>query len=111
MLTGREVQKLRYAMKNELNVRLGMVFKCAALLLIVGLAWIGASSELSTVHSSPYPAAQTAIKGDSHARTVFEERRTRYIEAYPDSHVAREAESLRQRDANSDGGYLAYQNN
>jgi hypothetical protein len=110
MLTGRDVQKLRHVMRDEFSAAPRIVLKCAVMLLMIfGLAWIGVSGELSTVHSSPYPAVQTAIKSDSHARTVFEERRTRYIEAYPDSHVAREAANLRQKDANADGGYFYYQ--
>jgi len=109
MLTGNDVRKLRYEMKRELSATGGVVLKFTVMLmLIAGLAWIGVSGELSTVHSSPYPAVQTAIKSDSHARTVFEERRTRYIEAYPDSHVAREAANPRQKDANADGGYFYY---
>jgi hypothetical protein len=98
-------------MRSEFNATPGVVLKCAVLLvLIFGIAWIGVSGELSASGVPPTAAAQTAATAESYRRTVFEERRKRYIEAYPESHVAREAPSLKQRDANSDGGYVAYQN-
>jgi hypothetical protein len=109
MMGGREVRGLLHAMKDELNVRVSTVLKCAAMLaLVFGLMWIGASSEPLAGHgSSPAVEKMTPAKGESYSRQVFEERRQRYIEANPDSHVAREAASLQQKDTNSDGGYFA----
>jgi hypothetical protein len=112
MMRGREVRGLIHAMKAELNMRIGIVLKCAVMLtLVFGLMWIGAFSEPSAGHGSPLAGAKmTTAKSESYSRQVFEERRKRYIEVNPDSHVAREAASLKQKDANSDGGYFAYQN-
>jgi hypothetical protein len=111
MMTGREVRGLIHAMKDELNVRIGIVLKCAVMLMLVfGLIWIGASSEpLASQRSAPVVAKITPAKSGSYSRQVFEERRQRYIEAYPDSQVAREFSALQQKDANSDGGYFAGQ--
>lgn len=118
MLTKFETTKLLHGMRDELDaetrsaLKSSVVLKCAVMLsLIVGLVWIGVSSEdsLSGGHSSP--VAQATQLPDRYSRTVFEERRRRYIEANPDSNIAREAASLRQRDAIlSDGGAMAYQN-
>lgn len=112
MLTEYEARKLQHDMKQELNAAPGVVFKCAVmlLLLIIGLAWIGASSEDPAGRDSPSPATPAMAQAEPYSKTVFEERRQRYIEAYPDSRVAREAAAQRQRNANSDGGYFAYQN-
>jgi hypothetical protein len=111
MMTRREVRGLIHAMKDELNVRIGIVIKCAVLItLAFGLMWIGASSEPLAGHVSPPAAAKmTPAKSESYSRQVFEERRQRYITANPDSDVAREAALLQQKDANSDGGYFAGQ--
>ena len=110
MLTGNDVRKLRYEMKRELSATGGVVLKFAVMLmLIAGLAWIGVSNDSLAGRGSPYPATQTAAQSERYGRTVFEERRRRYIEAHPDSHVAREAANLRQKDANADGGYFYYQ--
>jgi hypothetical protein len=109
MITGREVRGLIRAMQDELSVRTGIVLKCAVMLAMVfGLAWIGVLSEPSTGPGSPAAAAKMIPpQSESFSRRVFEERRERYIEAHPDSHVARETASLQQKDANSDGGYFA----
>jgi hypothetical protein len=112
MMRGREVRGLIHAMKDELNMRIGIVLKCAVMLtLVFGLLWIGTSSEpVAGQAASPAVAKMTTAKSESYSRQVFEERRQRYIEANPDSHIAREAASLKQKDANSDGGYFAYLN-
>jgi len=111
MLTEYEAQKLtRDYMKRELNAAPGVALKCAVLLLlIIGLAWIGAASEGPAGRDSRYSATPAMAQPELYSKTVFEERRRRYIEAYPDSRVAREAAAQRQRDANSDEGYFAYQ--
>ena len=109
MMTRREVRGLVHAMRNELSVRTGIVLRCAVMLaLVFGLAWLGVLSEPSTGPGLPGAAAKTIPpQSESYSRRVFEERRERYIEAHPDSHVARETTSLQQKDANSDGGYFA----
>lgn len=110
MLTEYEARKLQHDMKQELNAAPGVVLKCVVmLLLIIGLAWIGASSEDPAGRDSPSPATPAMAQAEPYSKTVFEERRQRYIEAYPDLRVAREAAAQRQRDANSGGGYFAYQ--
>ena len=111
MMTRREARGLIHAMKDELNVRIGVVTKCAVMLaLVFGLLWIGASSEpLAGEAASPAVTKMTPLKNEPYSRQVFEERRQRFIKANPDSHVAREAASLQQKDANSDGGYFAGQ--
>lgn len=106
MLTEYEVRKLQHDMKQELNAGPGVVLKCAVmLLLIIGLAWIGAPAG----RDSRSPATPGMAQAEPYSKTVFGERRQRYIEAYPDSRVAREAAARRQKEANSDGGYFAYQ--
>ena len=109
MMTRREVRGLVHAMKDELNVRIGTVIKCAVMLVLVfGLLWIGKSSEpLATQSSIAEAAAMAPPKNESSSRRLFEERRQRYIEANPDSRVAREAAPLQQKDAHADGGYFA----
>jgi hypothetical protein len=109
MMTGREGRGLIHAMKDELNVRIGVVIKCAVMLaLVFGMLWIGASSEpLAGEAASPAVAKMTPAKSESYGRQVFEEQRQRYIKANPDSRVARETVSFLQKDANSDGGYFA----
>jgi hypothetical protein len=109
MMTGHEVRGLLQAMQAELNVRISTVFKCALMLaLVFGLMWGGSSSEPLADHgTSPAVAKITTAASESYSRKVFAERRQRYIEVNPDSHVAREAASLQQKDANSDGGYFA----
>ena len=111
MMTMREVRGLIHAMKDELNVRIGTVIKCAVMLaLVFGLLWIGASSEpMAGEAASLVVARMPPPKNEPYSRQVFEERRQRYIKANPDSQVAREAVSLQQKDANSDGGYFAGQ--
>ncbi|MEO8442203.1 MAG: hypothetical protein ABI547_06920 [Betaproteobacteria bacterium] len=109
MMKGPEVRELIHAMQDELSVRAGIMLKCAVILtLVLGLARIGVSGEPSAGLGSPAAAAKkTPPKNESYSRRVFEERRQRYIKANPDSHVAREAAALQQKDANSDGGYFA----
>lgn len=111
MMTRRKVRGLIHAMKNELSVQIGTVLKCTVMLgLMFGLMWIGASSGPVTGQApSSAIVKMTPPKNESYSRQVFEERRQRYIKANPDSHVAREAASLQQKDANSDGGYFAGQ--
>ncbi len=89
MMTGRDVQKFRRVMQDELNAAPRLALKCAVMLLLIfGLALSGASDESLAGRGSPYPATQTAAHSERYGRTVFEERRRRYIEAHPDSHVA-----------------------
>jgi hypothetical protein len=85
--------------------------------LMVSIAWIlilvGAAFGLQVGEPSagnPATAASSNLKWlERYGRKVFDERRRRYIEAYPDSYVARElATTTRPKDANSDGGYMAY---
>jgi hypothetical protein len=74
----------------------------------VALAWIGAANDSPAGRDWAPPSPQAMSKGAPSSREVFEERRRRYIEANPDSQVAREAAPQKPADANSDGGYFAY---
>ena len=102
MMTRREVRGLVHAMKDELNVRIGTVIKCAVMLMLVfGLLWIGSSSEpLATQASISAAAAMAPPKNESASRRLFEERRQRYIESNPDSHVAREGGERQRQNRN-----------
>ena len=92
VLTENEARQLQHDMKQELNAAPVVVLKSAAmLLLITGLAWTGAGTEDPAGRDSPSPATSGIAEAKSYSKTVFETRRQRYIEAYPDSHVARDA--------------------
>jgi len=106
----------------------------AALLILAGLAGMDLletetgpagnvyPSGTPAAHASPAPPAHVGksdarapyrpqLEAEAQSKQVFHERRRRYIEAYPDSHVARQmGEVAPQRDAFSDGGYAAYSN-
>ena len=90
---------------------LGVVLKCASgllILLVVGLVGGGQREKgfVSFGNASPqYPESVSMAE----ARKVFNERRARYIEAYPESRVAVEVAAPRFADANADGGYHHYQ--
>ena len=108
MMTAREVRELIHAMKDALNARIGVVGCAVMLMLVFGLIWIGVSSEpVASQGSAPVVAKMTPVKSEAYSSQVFEQRRQRYIAANPDSQIAREAASLQQKDANSDGGYFA----
>jgi len=64
------------------------------------------SSTIQQSSASPY---RPQFKVEPYSKQVFDERRRRYIEAYPDSYVARQmGTTARQKDTSSDGGYMAY---
>lgn len=61
MLTEYEAQKLQHEMRKELNAAPGVVFRCAAgLLIVVGLAMIGARTEI--VNDSTTTASNAATQ-------------------------------------------------
>jgi len=63
-------------------------------------------SNVQRPSASPY---RPQFQVEPYSKQVFDERRRRYIEAYPDSYVARQmGTTARQKDTSSDGGYMAY---
>lgn len=91
-MSGYEARKLQHDMRQELHAAPVVVVGAAPmLLLIIGLAWGGASSEAPANGYLPSRARLGMSVAESYSKTVFEARRQRYIEAYPDSFVARDA--------------------
>jgi hypothetical protein len=109
MMTESEARKLQQDMKQELNATPRVVFRCAVmLLLITGLAWSGVGDKKPADGNSSSTATPGMSHAESHSKTVFDERRQRHIDLYPDSIVAREAAARRQSEASSDEEHFAY---
>ena len=107
MLTEYETQKLRHEMRGELSAAPIVVVRCVAMILLVfGLAWLGTSCQAPA--SADLRASDVMPRPEPVSKAVFEQRRERFIEAFPDSQVAREARAHEQKDAHADGGYFAY---
>lgn len=105
MLTGYEARKLQHDMRQELHIAPVVLLKAAALpLLIIGLAWGGASSEAPANGDLLSRARLWMSAEQSYSKTVFEARRQHYVEAYPDSFVARDASTR----AEADDSYYRY---
>jgi hypothetical protein len=99
MLTEYEVQMLQKSMRNELMAPRGVVLKCVIwlILLHIGLAWNDAPTKVGASRDSPLSDTQATANGKRSSRIVFEERRQHYIDAHPDSRVAREPVAQRQK--------------
>ncbi len=110
MLTEYEARKLQDDMRRELNAPSGAVLKCAALLfLLVGIAWLGADSKDLEDPDSLSPVSLASAKADRFSRIFSDERRQRYIEAHPDSHLARSAAGkprIQREQSHQDNGYF-----
>jgi hypothetical protein len=101
MLSEYEARKLQEDMKRELNTGPATVIRYGVLmLLIVGLAWTGTPSNDAVGRDSAAPAPQASADRVRHSRAAFEERRQRFIAAYPDSQIARESAVQRQESMN-----------
>lgn len=101
MLTEYEAWKLQSQMRKELNATTGFVPVCAlALFSLVGLPWIGAVHDMPAAREPWHPANQAVSRGTPSSKDVFDERRRRFIETYPDSHVACEGGLQQSADAN-----------
>ena len=102
MLTQLQTEKLRLEMKRELCTGTGLAIRCAGLFLLIAvLACIGEFRESTAGRQSSSPPTSAAERV-RYSRIVFEERRRRYVAAFPESKIAHETA---QKDANSDGGY------
>ena len=83
-MTQAETGKLQLAMPGEINATPRSTLKHAAmLLLIIGLAWVGVSSEDSGDGGLSSPTARAAVVRESHDSAVLEKKRRRDVEAYP----------------------------
>jgi hypothetical protein len=93
---------------------LGAVLKCAAGILVLVIIAAGPWAFVGTV--GPDAGERAAAQQDralprsvTESKHVFDERRQRYVEAHPDSHVAREGDAAGwpQYDSHPDPGYQA----
>lgn len=109
-----EKEKLLQELRDEAYWPLGVVLKCACgLLALVVMGLVGGAQVENVPGSFGVAGANRSLHSPerppmAEARRVFNERRARYIKAYPDSYVAREAALTQAADANSDGGYHHY---
>lgn len=104
MCTGYEARKLQHDMRQELHIAPVVLLRAAALpVLFIGLAWGGASSEAPANGDLPSRARLGVSAEQPYSKTVFEARRQRYVEAYPDSFVARDASTRAGVDSRTEG--------
>lgn len=85
------------------KLQLSMLRYAAMLLLIIGLAWVGVSSEDSGDGGVSSPTARAAVTPAGHDSAVVEEKPGRDVEAYPDLCFENP-----ERITLSDGGYFYY---
>lgn len=106
MLTKHEARKLQREFQRELNATKGALLFCVALLLmLLALVWIGNENIPDTIWT---PGSRQVLFGVPTSKDVFDDRRQRFIEAYPNSVVARENAFQKEAEAYADGGYAYY---
>ena len=91
MLSEYEAQKLQHDMKQELEASTGVVYKCAVgLLILLGLAWIGADTGPRQDVAPDAPQAQhreSALL--AHGKKPYDERQARIESPQDQSEMAR----------------------
>ena len=99
-------------MQRELEASPAIVSECAVkLLLVVGFAWSGTSPVDLTAPESAGGSPPRQFQPEPESKAAFDERRKRYIEANPDSHVAREDRLQQLKDAHAWRAISRFQEN
>ena len=99
-------------MQRELEASPAIVSECAVkLLLVVGLAWSGTSTVDLTAPETAGRSPPHLLQPEPESKAAFDERRKRYIEANPDSHVAREDRFQQLKDVHAWGAISRFQGN
>jgi hypothetical protein len=110
MQSAEERRRLMSRLGSASITPLGAVLKCAAGILVLVIiaagpwAFMTAGGPATAAGERPSPRADRAV---AESKRVFDERRQRYIEAHPDSHLVREggAAGQWQTDSQSDPGF------